>query len=228
MTNINWDDTTIDPFAEPDTPEPDTAPEDETAPEAPLPDIRDVLTNHALRKLVADHIYASIKEEKNAVMDRLVADAAASGATTWTIAVTDVDGETHQIAKATLAKTKPSAQVTDQDELMAWLEEHHPDLVETIEHPATEAWTEKRIAAHAPDALLAKFKPVADEDGTRHFITDDGEFVPGVTYKPAPAPSAYTMTWGGKGSPGKLKAMDLLASDSIAGRSLAGMLELDQ
>ena len=228
MTNIDWNDTTIDPFAEPDTPDPDATPEADAAPEAPAPDIRDVLTSHALRKLVADHIYASIKEEKKAVMDRLVADAAASGATTWTIAVTDVDGETHQIAKATLAQSKPSIRVTDQDDLVAWLEEQRPDLVETIEHPATEAWTEKRVAAHTPDALLAKFKPVADEDGTRRLITDDGEFVPGVTYNSAPAPSSYTMTWGGKGSPGKVKAMDLLASDSIAGRSLADMLELDQ
>ena len=224
MSTIDWNNDTIDPFATPTNDAPDTTPEPEPKPV----NLRDTLALYALRKLAADHIYASIKDEKDAILKHLVNDAADSGATSWNVAVTDTDGETHQIAKATLPKAKPSVAVSDQDALMTWLEEHRPDLIQTIEHPATEAWTEKKIAPHLADVLLSTTRPAPNENGSRDLVTEDGELVPGVTYKTAPAPSSMTLTWGGKGSPGKELAMRLLADNAIEGRSLASVLELGE
>lgn len=108
------------------------------------------------------------------------------------------------IATVTLKETAEQVKLTDQEALIEFLKEAHPDLVETYRHPGSPAWTETvqhdavdpweedTLRRGAVDDLLKKVKPV---DGV--FITEAGEPVPGLEHIPAGEPESFSIIYKG-------------------------------
>ena len=97
-----------------------------------------------LRKTVADRVSAEMKTERTSLEDRLLTRMKEEGVKQTLVTLPD------GTPVATLTVTQPSRKTeTDDAALLAWAKENHPEWVETIEHPAQEAWTEERIDAAA-------------------------------------------------------------------------------
>lgn len=140
------------------------------------------LLGFVLRKTIADLTAAIVKGERAEKLEQLLELHEDTGAKQ--VAVKLPSGE--QVATLTIAQPSPKHRV-DEGRLLAWCRENRPDLVETIEHPATEAWTEEKVTA---DALSKIDATVVDGD----WITADGEQVDGV-HTVTPDPSSFTVKY---------------------------------
>lgn len=105
--------------------------------------------------------------------------------------VKDLDGD--KIATITLTESAASTVVTDQDAFLDWCRDHRPDLIETVEHPPVEAWTEVRVKGTAATVIAEEYKKAGSL-----YVTEEMEPVEGVEYKPAPEPSRFSLTYAAK------------------------------
>ena len=140
-----------------------------------------------LRKTIADMVASEVKSERGTRMEQLLDLHEDTGAKQ--VAVKLPSGE--QVATLTITQPSPK-QVVDESRLLAWCKENRPDLVETVDHPATEAWTEERVNAEAFRRIEAD---VVDGD----WITADGEHIDGIrTVTDAPSSFSVKYSKGGQ------------------------------
>ena len=93
------------------------------------------------------------------------------------------DGTT--VAHVILNEPSPKTATADAAALIEWASTHAPELLDTVEHPAQEAWTETVVK---PDALAALVESaVATEDGMRRSAA---AFCTAATAAPMVAPGA--------------------------------------
>jgi hypothetical protein len=98
-----------------------------------------------------------------------------------------------KVATITLNESAAEPVVTDGDALLEWCRVHRPELVETVEHPPVEAWTETKLTGAAVAHILEDAK-LADTS----YVTEGGELVDGLEFKPAEEPSKFTVTYAAK------------------------------
>lgn len=130
--------------------------------------IKDEAITFTLKKTIADLVSSEVKDNRAEIMDALLELHEATGAKS--IAVKLPSGE--QVATLTISQPSPR-EVVDEGRLLAWARDNRPDLIETIEHPAQDAWTEERINMEAWRRIDAQVV-----DG--QLITAEGEQVDGV------------------------------------------------
>jgi hypothetical protein len=134
-----------------------------------------------------------IKDANEAQRKKILADLLGiykdTGNKSWTVTLPSGD----KVATITLNESSPEAVATNPDALLQWCKANRADLVETLIHPRVEEWTEERLSPHAV-ATIAKEYKLADTA----YITDDGEPVEGVEFKPAPDPSKFTLSYTAK------------------------------
>lgn len=144
--------------------------------------IKDAALTFALRKTVADLVADEVKAERQRLQDRLLERMVDEGVKQT--AVTLPDGT--PVATLTVAQPSPR-DVVDDAALLAWCQEHRPEWVTTVEHPAVEAWTEHRV-----DLDAVKAAKLATVDGQA--VTEDGEVVEGITRR-TPPPSSFAVKY---------------------------------
>lgn len=156
--------------------------------------MKDAALAFTLRKTVSDRVAAEVKTERTALEDRILTRMKEEGVKQTIVTLPD------GTPVATLTVTQPSRKTeTDDAALLAWAKENHPEWVETIEHPAQEAWTEERIDAAALKA--AKLQPA--NGGV--VVTADGEEVQGMTHH-VPAPTSFSTKYADGGAQAVLDA----------------------
>lgn len=139
---------------------------------------RDALLAFILRHTVASRVKDEVEADRADRLEALLALRDDTGADR--VEVTLPSG--HQVATLSLVKPKAREDV-DQEKVLAWAREHHPDLVERIHHDPVPAYTEERVDMTAVRALGLTSMP----DGT--VVTADGEVVPGMTVTTPPVRS---------------------------------------
>jgi hypothetical protein len=142
-----------------------------------------------LLKTLADVVKTEQEAGRAAVLPALLENYRETGSKTVVIHIPGAE----KVAQFTLAEPKPSHKI-DAEELLRWCEWHRPDLVEEIEHPAVEAWTERKLRADVEKVISKEYNLA-----TNAYINDDGEEVEGITYVPAAEPKSFTVSYeGGK------------------------------
>lgn len=119
--------------------------------------------------------------------------------------------EGDKVAAITLNEAKPETVIADPDAFLDWCREYRPELIETVEHPPVEGWTETRVKGTAV-AQVVEGCMLAGET----YVTDEGNPVDGVKYRPAAEPSRFTLSYTAKD-----RGMSLVEAWS------AGMLPVD-
>lgn len=148
-----------------------------------------------LLKTLADVVKAEQEAGRAAVLPALLENYRETGSKTVVIHIPGAE----KVAQFTLAEPKPGHKV-EEDRLLQWCEWHRPDLVEEIEHPAVEAWTERKLRADVEKVIPKEYKLAGNT-----YITDDGEPIDGVTYVPAAEPKSFTVSYeGGKAGVARL------------------------
>lgn len=115
-----------------------------------------------------------------------------------------------KIATFTIAEPKPTHKVNSLV-LLDWCEEHRPDLIETVEHPAVEARTERKLRDDIEKVITKEYKLAGDT-----YINDAGEPVDGVEYIPAGRPKSFTVTYVG-GKDGAQRVIDAWRNGELPG-----------
>lgn len=151
--------------------------------------IKDETLRTALMGAMATVVKDVNEEQRKKVLGQLVEQYKETGNKSWTVTLPSGD----KVATLTLNESKAEPVVTDSDALLEWCRTHRPDLIETVEHPPVEAWTETRLTGAAVAHILEQ----ADLADTS-YITKDGELVEGIEFKPAPDPSKFTLTYTAK------------------------------
>lgn len=151
------------------------------------------LLEETLRTAVMGALSTVVKDANDAqrkkILTELVEQYKETGNKSWTVKLPTGD----KVATITLNESSPEAVATDPAAFLEWCKANRPDLVETIEHPPVEGWTETRLSP----AAVAKVSAEYDLAGT-DYITPDGEPVEGVEFKPAPDPSKFTLSYTAK------------------------------
>lgn len=171
----------------------------------------------AVVKTLADALNDEVKDRRAALTKRLVSEYIAEGTTKRAVKLPDGTTVAHVILTEPSAKTD----ATDTEALIEWASTNAPDLVETVEHPATEAWTETVVNPKALNKFLETAKATADGA----IITEAGEIVPGVIHVPAPTPSSFSVryTKGGDATTDPLAGGRRMILDALD----AGQISLD-
>lgn len=177
--------------------------------------MKDAALAFTLRKTVADRVVAEVKTERTALETRILARMKEEGVKQTIVTLPD------GTPVATLTVAQPTRRTeTDDAALLAWAKENHPEWVETIEHPAQEAWTEERIDA----AALKAAKLRAANGGV--FVTEDGEEVQGMTHH-VPDPTSFSTKYADGGAQAVLDAyLSGELSDLPLGDTLPRPMEL--
>lgn len=151
------------------------------------------LKDETLRTALMGAMATVIKDANEAQRKKILADLLGiykdTGNKSWTVTLPSGD----KVATITLNESSPEAVATNPEALLQWCKGNRPDLVETLSHPRVEAWTEERLSPAAVPTIAKEYK-LAGTD----YITDDGEHVEGVAFKPAPDPSKFTLSYAGK------------------------------
>lgn len=151
------------------------------------------LKEHLLKTVVMGAMSSVVKDvndaQRKSILDDLLAQYKDTGNKSYTVALPTGD----KVATVTLNESKPETVVADGAAFFAWCKANRPDLVETVEHPATEAWLEERLVGAAVAHVVEDYKLAGDA-----YITGEGEPVEGVEFRPAPDPSKFTMTYTAK------------------------------
>lgn len=137
-------------------------------------------------KTAADILNDAVKAARTDLTRSLVAEHQESGIKARTVKIGGV-----KVATATIAEPGPETKVTNEKDLLAWAKTNRPDLIETVEHPATEAWTETRVKAPELTRLIED----SDDTGSGDLVTADGELIPGVRYVATPTPKSFSITF---------------------------------
>ena len=148
--------------------------------------IKDETLRTALLGAMANLVKDANEAQRKRILEDLLGIYKDTGNKSWTITLPNGD----KVATITLNESPAEAVVTNSDALLLWCKSNRPDLVETLSHPMIPAWDEERLTPHAV-ATIAKEYKLADTD----YITDDGEPVEGVAFKPAPDPSKFTLSY---------------------------------
>lgn len=122
-----------------------------------------------------------------------------------------------KVATFTLNEPSPKNKI-DSEALLDWARTNRPDLVETVYHPATEAWQEQRLCVSAEAEIVRDFKLA----GTS-YITADGEPVVGIEYVPSGAPKSFTVRYE-KG--GQERVIEAWRDGELPGIDLGGSLPM--
>lgn len=140
--------------------------------------LRNTNLRYAALKLIADIVDRAMKDEKAAHLAALEESAEDSGAKSWTVAI---GGQ--KVAGITLSQREGGYKIADEDALAEWLEDEHPDMVETT----------VKIKPWAAKQLLASIVEVTDAGA----VTSDGEILPGVVETPPGVPY-QSLRWDAK------------------------------
>lgn len=138
-----------------------------------------------LMKTLADMVKVETDEARAELMTVLLAQYDETGTKAFSVQIPGAE----KVATFTISEPKPAVKVQDAA-LLAWCRENRPELVEKVEHPAVEAWTEERLTTAAVDTVAADCMLT----GTS-FVTGDGELVDGIEYVPAGRPKSYTVRY---------------------------------
>lgn len=138
-----------------------------------------------LMKTMSDMVKGETDAERKELMEALLAQFEETGTKSFSIGIPGAE----KVATFTISEPKPGHKV-DPAALLAWCQENRPDLVETIEHPAVEAFTEHKLRDDIEKVITKEYKLAKDT-----YITDDGEPVAGVEYIPAGTPKSFTVTY---------------------------------
>ena len=136
-------------------------------------------------KTLTDMVKTETDAGRAELMDILLAQFEDTGTKSFSVGIPG--GE--KVATFTIAEPKPGHKVYP-DELLEWCKTNRPDLVETIEHPPVEAWTEHKLVDGIEKAITTDYKLARDT-----YITDEGEPVPGVEYIPAGTPKSFSVKY---------------------------------
>lgn len=131
--------------------------------------LRNTNLRYAALKLIADIVDRAMKDEKAAHLAELEESSKDSGAKSWTVTIGDT-----KVAGITLSQQAGGYKIADEEALAEWLEDEHPDMVETT----------VKIKPWAAKQLLASIVEVTEEGA----VTSDGEILPGVIETPPGAP----------------------------------------
>jgi hypothetical protein len=152
---------------------------------SPEPTLKDRNLRFLLIKTLADMVKAETDAGRTELLPALLDQYRETGTKSFTIHIPGAE----KVATFTLAEPKPGHTV-DEEALLRWCEWNRPDLVEEVEHPAVEAWTERKLRADVEKIIPKEYKLAANM-----YITDGGEPVEGVTYVPAAEPKSFTVTY---------------------------------
>jgi hypothetical protein len=138
-----------------------------------------------LMKTLADMVKGETDAERKELMAALLEQFEETGTKSFSIQIPGAE----KVATFTIAEPKPGHKVNT-EALLAWCEWNRPDLVQEVEHPAVEAWTERRLRDDVEKVITKEYKLAKDT-----YITDEGEPVDGVEYIPAGTPKSFTVTY---------------------------------
>lgn len=137
----------------------------------------------ALRKAIADLVKAEVDAERADIFEHIAALHEETGASKLAVKLPNGD------KVADLILTQPAKkEVVQDDVLLAWAKESHPDLVEIIEHEPVPARVEERVDMDALRTLGLSTL----EDGT--VVTESGEPVDGLSYV-TPPPTSFSVKY---------------------------------
>lgn len=138
-----------------------------------------------LMKTLADVVKGETDSKRTELMEKLLAQFEETGTKSFSIHIPGAE----KVATFTIAEPKPGHKV-DNDALLNWCRENRPELVETVEHPATEAWTEAKLRDDVEKVITTEYKLAGDV-----YVTDEGEPVDGVEYVPAGTPKSFSVRY---------------------------------
>lgn len=148
--------------------------------------LKDETLRTALLGAMANLVKDANETQRKKILEDLLAVYKDTGNKSWTITLPNGD----KVATITLNESPAEAVLTNSEALLRWCKANRADLVETLSYPMVPARTEERLAPHAV-ATIAKEYKLAETD----YITDDGEPVEGVAFRPAPDPSKFTLSY---------------------------------
>ena len=138
-----------------------------------------------LMKTLADLVKGETDAERKELMDVLLAQFEETGTKSFSIGIPGAE----KVATFTISEPKPGHKV-DPKALLEWCQENRPDLVETIEHPPVEAWTEHKLRDDVEKVITKEYSLAGGI-----YVNDDMEPVDGVEYVPAGTPKSFTVTY---------------------------------
>ena len=138
-----------------------------------------------LMKTMADMVKGETDAARAELMEILLAQFEDTGTKSFSIAVPGAE----KVGTFTIAEPKPTHKVNSLA-LLDWCEEHRPDLIETVEHPAVEARTERKLRDDIEKVITKEYKLAGDT-----YINEAGEPVDGVEYVPAGTPKSFTVRY---------------------------------
>lgn len=159
-----------------------TASTPEPSPTSEPVSLREKLQRFVAVKTLADVLNDAVKDARSTITKELVREYADND-----VAKTVVRVNGAKVATATVNEPSAETKVTDEEALLEWARQNRPDLVEVIEHPATEAWTETRVKA--PE--LTRLVQDSEDTGSGDLTTQDGEIIPGLRYVAHPTPTSF-------------------------------------
>lgn len=138
-----------------------------------------------LMKTLTDMVKTETETARAELMEVLLSQFEDTGTKSFSIAIPGAE----KVATFTISEPKPGHKVNEA-ELLEWCKEHRPDLVQTIEHPPVEGWTEYKLADGTEKAITGDYKLAGGV-----YVTDDMEPIPGVEYIPAGTPKSFTVRY---------------------------------
>lgn len=164
------------------------------------PNLRTLNFQYAALKRLADVVKEGMAYAKEQHLAALLEDAEQNDGTQWAVKIDD-----EKVATVTLAGGKSSPRVTNEADLIAWAQDHHPDMVET----------RPRLTPTAAGTLKALVADYIDGEA----VTEEGELIPGVTETTGAVYQSVRFT--------KTKSVDgkALMGDFIETIGVAGLIE---
>ena len=171
----------------------------------PLPaDLLRFALEQTIYKPVGEHLQAARCD----LFERLADTLAQVGSDRFTVTL---PGSGRKVGTVSIVQPKPQ-EIRDDAAMLAWAREHRPDWVKVIEHPPMPAWTEERVDwARVLDGV---------QDTEAGVVTDDGEPVEGLSYRPVP-PKSFTVRMAAGGGDALI---DAWKAGALADLELGGSL----
>lgn len=149
--------------------------------------LRDDNLRLVLAKAIADALAGAMGGLREDHFDVLLEQYQETGTKQFVVKLPD---ET-KVATITLTEQKESYEVTDPQAFLDWMRDTNPDGIETVEIPATEAYSYAQVRPRAQDAVVKRL----DHVGDMALDPATGEIVPGITYRPAGRPKGFQVRY---------------------------------
>lgn len=185
---------------------------------------------YILQDAVAKEVADIMKARKAAHLGRLKAAAELTGASSFKVKA-PWNGATIATVSLRRSNTASEGVVLNEGELLDFLEENFPDLVELEEVPE-EVIPEQRIPAHTRrrlgDTWRSEILKEAELIGEDYIVKDTGEPIPGLGYKPEGDYSSFAPSYDKKagGREGIIRA--LVSGQVPAIESIGDLIEGEQ